>query len=55
MELNKLYADRFAGDGLTFDDVLLVPAQSDVLPADVSLKTTIAKGVQLNTDRKSVV
>ena len=31
MELNKIYADRFIGEGLTYDDVLLVPAESDVL------------------------
>jgi IMP dehydrogenase len=33
---------------LTFDDVLLVPALSQVLPKDVSLATTIAKGITLN-------
>ena len=27
--------DKFAKEGLTFDDVLLVPAESDVLPRDV--------------------
>ncbi|CAA9539180.1 MAG: Inosine-5'-monophosphate dehydrogenase / CBS domain [uncultured Thermomicrobiales bacterium] len=34
--------DKFTGIGLTFDDVLLVPARSDVLPADVRTATTIA-------------
>ncbi|MFZ1685042.1 MAG: IMP dehydrogenase [Candidatus Zixiibacteriota bacterium] len=33
---------------LTFDDVLLVPAHSTVLPRDVSIATTIAKGIDLN-------
>ena len=37
MEQNSVYARRFTGEGLTFDDVLLVPAESDVLPADVDL------------------
>ena len=39
MGLNELYSQRFVGEGLTFDDVLLVPAESDVLPADVDLST----------------
>ena len=34
MGLNELYAQRFVGEGLTFDDVLLVPAKSDVLPLE---------------------
>ncbi len=33
---------------LTFDDVLLVPAYSEVLPRDVDITTTIAPGIQLN-------
>lgn len=39
---------KFAGTGLTFDDVLLIPAQSDVIPASVSTATTIAPGIELN-------
>ena len=35
-------------EGLTFDDVLLVPQASDVIPSQVSLKTTLAKGLELN-------
>ncbi len=35
-------------EGLTFDDVLLIPEASDVLPAEVDLKTTLAKGIDLN-------
>ena len=31
--------DKFAKEGLTFDDVLLVPAKSEVLPKDVEVKT----------------
>lgn len=39
---------KFAGTGLTFDDVLLIPAESDVVPAEVSTATTIAPGLELN-------
>ncbi len=35
-------------EGLTFDDVLLVPQKSEILPKDVSLKTKLADGVELN-------
>ncbi len=48
MSLSELYSSRFVGEGLTFDDVLLVPAESDVLPADVSLETRLTAGIKLN-------
>jgi IMP dehydrogenase len=35
-------------DGLTFDDVLLVPAYSEILPRDVSIKTKLTKDLTLN-------
>ena len=35
-------------EGLTFDDVLLVPQKSEILPKDVSLKTKLADGIELN-------
>ena len=35
-------------DALTFDDVLLVPQKSTVLPSGVSLKTKLADGIELN-------
>ena len=35
-------------EALTFDDVLLLPAYSTVLPKDVSLKTRLTRGIQLN-------
>jgi IMP dehydrogenase len=41
-------SDKFAGTGLTFDDVLLLPAASDVLPADVHTETRVANGITLN-------
>lgn len=39
---------KFYGEGLTFDDVLLVPAYSDVLPREVSLSTQLTKSIKLN-------
>lgn len=48
MELSGLYSGRFVGEGLTFDDVLLVPAESNVLPADVELATQLTKKIRLN-------
>ena len=48
MELKEQYSGRIIGEGLTFDDVLLVPAESDVLPADVDLSTYLTKKVRLN-------
>ncbi|HLQ72923.1 MAG TPA: IMP dehydrogenase [Bacillota bacterium] len=41
--------DKFAKEGLTFDDVLLVPNKSEVLPKEVSLKTKLSERLQLNT------
>lgn len=35
-------------EAITFDDVLLVPAKSEVLPQDVSLKTRLTKEIELN-------
>lgn len=40
--------EKFVGEGLTFDDVLLVPAESDVLPADASLATRFSRRIKLN-------
>lgn len=39
---------RIVEEALTFDDVLLVPAYSEVLPNAVSLKTRLTKGIELN-------
>ena len=35
-------------EALTFDDVLLLPAYSNVLPKDVSLKTRLTRDIELN-------
>ena len=40
--------DKFGTRGLTFDDVLLVPAASDVLPHEVNLKTQLTRDITLN-------
>ncbi|NLZ43436.1 MAG: IMP dehydrogenase [Clostridia bacterium] len=40
--------ERIIGEGLTFDDVLLVPARSEVVPSEVSTVTRITKDIALN-------
>ncbi len=40
--------DRVKMDGLTFDDVLLIPAYSEVLPREVNLATHFSRNIQLN-------
>ena len=39
---------KFAKKGLTFDDVLLIPAESHVLPNEVDLSTQLADNIKLN-------
>lgn len=39
---------KFVGEGLTFDDVLLVPGKSEILPRDTSIKTNLTKNLKLN-------
>lgn len=41
--------DRIVSDGLTFDDVLLIPSYSDVLPREVSLVSRFSRKIVLNT------
>ncbi|MFV0446263.1 MAG: IMP dehydrogenase [Planctomycetaceae bacterium] len=40
--------DRVLGEGLTFDDVLLLPAFSEIVPADVETSTQLTRGIALN-------
>jgi len=49
VDLEHLLAleEKFAREGLTFDDVLLVPAESSVLPNDVSTSTRLTRGIEL--------
>jgi IMP dehydrogenase len=42
-------SDKFVGEGLTYDDVLLVPAYSEVLPREVSVKSHFTKNIMLHT------
>lgn len=46
--MSSFIADRVAMDGLTFDDVLLIPAYSEVLPRDVQLSTRFSRNIELN-------
>ncbi|HRN37925.1 MAG TPA: IMP dehydrogenase, partial [Flavobacteriales bacterium] len=41
-------SDRFAVQGLTYDDVLLVPAYSEVLPRAVDIRTRFSRNIALN-------
>ena len=43
-----MWENKFEKEGLTFDDVLLVPAKSEVLPRDVSLKVNLTDKIKLN-------
>ncbi|MFV0497178.1 MAG: IMP dehydrogenase [Candidatus Fimivivens sp.] len=47
--LNVDYNSKFVSEGLTFDDVLLIPAYSDVIPRDIDLHTVLARDIVLNT------
>ncbi len=46
--VNKNPAEKFLKEGLTFDDVLLIPAASDVLPSDIDLHTQLTEKIRLN-------
>ena len=43
------YKEKFVKEGLTFDDVLLIPGKSDVLPKEVCLRSRLAREIYLNT------
>lgn len=47
--LNCNFEEKFVKEGLTFDDVLLIPAKSDVTPNMIELKTNLTKTITLNT------
>ena len=46
--MSLFVADKIVMDGLTFDDVLLIPAYSEVLPKEVELKTKFSRHIDLN-------
>ena len=45
----SFFEKKIVSEGLTFDDVLLVPAYSEVLPREVKLNTRFSKNIELNT------
>lgn len=46
--LNMEYQEKFTKEGLTFDDVLLIPAESHVLPSEVDFSTQLTRTIKLN-------
>ena len=46
--MSSFVADKITMDGLTYDDVLLIPADSEVLPKEVELKTKFSRHIDLN-------
>lgn len=42
-------SDRIVLEGLTFDDVLLIPAYSEILPSEVCLKSKFSRNIEINT------
>lgn len=46
---STLLANKFAPEGLTYDDVLLVPAYSEVLPREVNISSHFTKNIKINT------
>lgn len=46
--MSSFVADKIVMDGLTYDDVLLIPAYSEVLPKTVELKTKFSRNICLN-------
>lgn len=46
--INTNYQEKFIKQGLTFDDVLLVPAKSDIVPREVTLSTRLTQKIALN-------
>ena len=43
------FDEKFGKEGLTFDDVLLIPAESDILPRDIDISTKLSDTIVLNT------
>ena len=46
--MSSFVADKIVMDGLTYDDVILIPAYSEVLPKGVELKTKFSRNIELN-------
>ena len=43
-----MWENKFVKEGLTFDDVLLIPGKSDILPKDVKLQIKLSENLKLN-------
>lgn len=48
MEIQKNTADKFTGHALTYDDVLLLPSYSNVLPREVDISTQLTREIRIN-------
>lgn len=48
MEIKQTTTDKFTGQGYTFDDVLLVPSYSEILPREVDTSTQLTRATRLN-------
>ena len=47
--MSTISANKVLGEGLTYDDVLLVPAYSEVLPRNVEIKSNLTRNIKINT------
>ena len=45
----SFFADKVVSEGLTFDDVLLIPSYSEVLPREVDLSSWFSRNIRLST------
>lgn len=52
--INASYEEKFIKEGLTFDDVLLIPGESDVEPKMVDVSTHLTKKIKLKIGRAHV-
>ena len=48
MAIRNTNVDRFSVEGITFDDVLLLPGYSEVLPREVSIRTKLTRNLEIN-------
>ena len=44
----EAHLNKILGEGLTYDDVLLVPAYSEILPREVSIQTKFTRNITIN-------
>ena len=47
-KISDVFPQKFAKEGLTFDDVLLIPSESDILPDQVDTGTQLTRNLRLN-------